>query len=443
MPVSSCPHARSEEPYRACSHLIAKHDGDYLRCFTGVGQHYDVACRECSQAEGDVQSRLGPVCAWCFSDIESEGCWDGIVGRPAVVERRTSMLFSSRTVLTATLSAAITAIHGYRDGGGHAWLALCADGMLVRIAADSWTHTAVASLVGSALDLSTKIVVAVCHEGRFASLVNAHGQHGLVIDLTTGRQTMSLLRDDYHNQHCHFAATFAIHAGRTILIHATAWNRLDISAPDTGTLLTAREHEATAKDESPTHALDYFHGRVLVSPDQQWIVDDGWVWHPVGILTAWRLDHWLEVNVWESENGPSLVSLADAFYFWGAPMCWISDHELVVWGYGGDDEWMIPAVRVIDLTLGKEIRWFAGPEIASRTEGYQVLEPNPPRYKRMVFDRYLFAFSPLTGVAVWEMETGTCVLRSDWFTPDSYHRGTREFASLVVDGVRLTRLVGG
>ena len=44
----------------------------------------------------------------------------------------------------------------------------------------------------------------------------------------------------------------------------------------------------------------------------------------------------------------------------------MNDHELAVWGYGNDDEWLIPARLHLRCSDGSEVRWFAG-QIAKST----------------------------------------------------------------------------
>ncbi len=46
----------------------------------------------------------------------------------------------------------------------------------------------------------------------------------------------------------------------------------------------------------PLHYLDYFHGELSVSPAENWIADNGWVWHPSGIVTSWSLQAWFNGN---------------------------------------------------------------------------------------------------------------------------------------------------
>lgn len=65
---------------------------------------------------------------------------------------------------------------------------------------------------------------------------------------------------------------------------------------------------------------------------------DGWAWSPAGLPRVFDLHRWLRDNVWESEDGPSLLTLALRWYLWETPMCWTDDDLFVVGGIGSDDE---------------------------------------------------------------------------------------------------------
>src|SRR4051812_4451202 len=111
----------------------------------------------------------------------------------------------------------------------------------------------------------------------------------------------------------------------------------------------------------PPHHLDYFHSGLTVSPGGRWLADDGWVWHPVGVMHALDLQRWTHDNVWESEDGPSLVTLRQAAYFWDGPRCFVEEGTLAVGGFGPDDQIMVDGALLFDLSTGKLRRWFAGP----------------------------------------------------------------------------------
>lgn len=168
--------------------------------------------------------------------------------------------------------------------------------------------------------------------------------------------------------------------------------------------------------KQPEHYLDYFHASLQISPDQSWVADYGWVWQPVGLLRTWNLRRWIEENSWESEDGPSVRDLTWCGYFWDGPVCWLDSRNLAVWGYGREDEWLIPAVVVFNVEDGKQVRWFPGPQ------------------KNILFDEYLFSWSTENGMSVWDIESSERLTEEPTLCPCGYHRGDRNFLSVAPDG---------
>src|SRR5207245_1059047 len=112
--------------------------------------------------------------------------------------------------------------------------------------------------------------------------------------LVTGQVSMRLRRDKHHEDVSSFPLAFCESNNRLVVIHAAEWNRLDASDARTGVLLTQRQPTSYKNGEpQPPHYLDYFHSQLTVSLGQQFVVDNGWVWHPVGVITAWSLPRWL------------------------------------------------------------------------------------------------------------------------------------------------------
>jgi hypothetical protein len=134
--------------------------------------------------------------------------------------------------------------------------------------------------------------------GEFAVVVNDYGRYGQVIDLRSGAVTFALDGGDYHPATVPFSFAFADMFGCVVAVHRTALNRLDVSDPSTGELLTQRSPTSyRSGEERPEHYLDYFHGALYLSPSGAHILDDGWVWHPVGVPTVWSLNRWMSQNV--------------------------------------------------------------------------------------------------------------------------------------------------
>jgi hypothetical protein len=249
--------------------------------------------------------------------------------------------------------------------------------------------------------------------GDFAAVVNDYGHHGQVVDLRTGAVTLTLHGGGYHAETVPFSLAFTRHQGRTVVIHRTDWNRLDVSDAATGELLTRREPTSYRRGElRPAHYLDYFHGALRLSPGRRWVADDGWVWHPFGVPAVWDAQSWLHDNVWESEDGPSLRTLCQRGYHWDAPMCWTGENLLAVSGIGGDDEAMLQGVRIFDVSMGAEVGAFAGPAGALFAAGGRLYSAAPDR---------LEVWDPLTGE-----RTGTV----PGFVPASYHPAAGELAGI-------------
>jgi len=442
MPVLSCPHQEAHVFKQVCSHLLETRDTDYKQYFSGVGLTYHLVCFSCAQQIQDIATGLCTICELCFKEIEDDGYWDGIIGQPEVLHEPSDLAFVHHIVSIPDFTHDnLMEIQPLPHTANNTWIGLTTDGALFQVDLDKQKAITLTHLLPSELDLKQPVSLCIAPDGSLAALTNTLGKNGIVLELDSGRRTMQLQRDDYHSDVSPFPVAFFVHKGRLLLIHATAWNRLDISDPNTGILLTHREPTSYRRGEQrPQHYLDYFHGRLIVSPTHEWVADDGWVWHPVGCITSWSLYQWVEENLWESEDGKSKKSLCWRDYFWGGPFCWVDNHTLAIWGYGRDDEWLIPAVRLVDVISGDELRWFAGPEVAPKGRTWREKLAN---FKGdLIFDRYLFACSGQYGVSVWDIVKGTCLLQDDTFLPIGYHQGIREFLSLLPDGTfQLTRLM--
>jgi hypothetical protein len=264
--------------------------------------------------------------------------------------------------------------------------------------------------------------------GRFAAVVQDYGQYGAVVDLATGRTTMELDGGDYCRHTVPFSLAFAEHAGSPVVVHRTAWNRLDASDPATGRLLTARELPDPANGdeahESP-HYLDYFHGALSLSPDGAYLYDAGWVWHPLGCPSAWSLEAWLTSNPYESESGPTRVEygLLDE---WNGGACWLRADRIAIHdpGYGRDQ-------------AGEQARI----QIAAPSAGHATGEmarvaafPGPDgRYFADADGRVLLIVGD-AGLEAWDVEAGERCCAVPGFRPTRRHAHTGELVEIVTAG---------
>jgi hypothetical protein len=404
---------------------------DYYRWFSGVGLvEVELLCVEClARRRAGESIEIVSICEPCRVVLEDVGIQDGIFGTPEVLVRleptdttlrETSLPWSSEEIVGI---APIESTHAF-------WLVVLRDGSVGRLHADSGEVDDVCSVelppaepdhqpwVGHLL--TPRLHVSV--DARFAAIVHDYGQYGRAYDLRTGRCTLELDGGRYHANTVPFSFAFVEHRGRTVAIHRTEWNRLDASDPETGDLLTERGPTSYGRgEEPPEHYLDYFHGRLVVSPDGRRVVDDGWVWHPVGIPRVWDLRRWLETNVWESEEGPR--TLTQRWYYWDHGICWLDPDHIALEGIGDDDDEMIGGVRIFTVAASgiwaRELAAFAGPSGRFFSDG-----------------RRLFA-AGTDGLTIWEVGTGALVARIDGFTPSWQHSHGRELAE--ISGQRLLR----
>jgi len=411
--MASCEHA--DRGSRVCRHLLEQEQGHYRR-FVGRGIELELVCEACR----DSHAELVDVCEAC-RERAAGGGWHGVVGTPGIVEHSSALRFEHAPV---SLDRAFLDLQPVLGSDRALWIGLAADGRLYHWDLDRGELRALAHVPGDAIDLAQPITMRVSRDARLVAVANRRGARGTVIDLATGAQTMPLVRSEYHEEDCDYSLAFLERDGRQLLVHAPNWNRLDIVDPRTGEVITAREQPAYEHGApQPPHYLDYFHCGLSVSPDQRHIADNGWVWHPVGIVAAWSVDRWF-ANVWESEDGPSRHRLCYRDYFWDGPLCWLDDTRLAVWGYGEDDTWLVPAVRIFDVTSGLEQRWFPGPA------------------GNLVFDRVMIAMDHEHGASVWDVECGARLLRDPALLAH-YHPSAKVFVSAPTGGpVIASRLCG-
>lgn len=439
----SGPRQKAFATNEVCPHLHENSRNSYIKYFTGIGLQYHLVCETCAEHFQDGDILLKTISEAGFTEIEKAGYWAGVRGKPETIYKPSSLAFTHREIhLPELLSYNLLDIQPLQQAPDPIWMGLTADGRLMEINFENQTVSTIKDITSSVVNLKQPISIHIAPNGNFIAMVETLRTEGLVLDLETGRMSMSLTRDGEYSDLTPFPIAFFMHNGKPLLIHSTDWNRLDISDPQTGQLLTARGPTSYETGQPrPEHYLDYYHGRLLVSPDHEWIADDGWAWHPIGSITTWNIRRWLEENEWESEDGLSWKILTVRAYFWGGPFCWIDKHILAVWGYGQDDEWLIPAVCIFDAASGELLRWFAGTEVALN-DGRGWDEKIGNYGGPLIFDKYLFACSEKYGTSIWDVDDGSCLHQDSSFYPTGYHSGSKEFLSLLLNGnFRLTKLM--
>jgi hypothetical protein len=419
MPLLDCQHDSPDEAQHVCRHLLASigtgKGAEYIQRFSGNRLAFGLICPSCIFPG----MTLCAVCQECFRGIQAQGRWDGTtMGSPEVQMRDTELSFHHESVLLSDCSSGnLLDVQPVPSVDQNLWVAVTRSGQLLRLDLDRRSAVPLCQLPESPVNLAEPITLHLSRNGQMAAMVNTRDRYGIVFDLDTAQTTLLLDRGDEDTEHCNYPVAFCEVAGRLLLIHATAWNRLDISDPKTGELLTERTFGSPRPDtDRPEHDLDYFHCGLNVSPSQEYVADNGWVWHPFGVVATWSIRRWLGENVWESEDGPSKHELCHRSGYWDGPLCWVGANRLAVWGYGEDGERLLAAVRIFNVVSGEEEKWFPGP------------------YGNLIYDRYLFSLTDSFGVLVWDVDRGEHLLRDGSFCPLRYHPGAKAFLTLRPDG---------
>jgi hypothetical protein len=252
----------------------------------------------------------------------------------------------------------------------------------------------------------------VAPDGRFVAVVMNYGRYGSLLDRRAGAVVRQLDRGEYQPDTQPFPIAFIDRGGATVLIAGTDWNRLDAFAADTGDCLTERGIEGRNSE----HYLDYFHGGLLPSPSGRWLLDDGWVWHPIGVPMITDLRRWLDSDRYASEHPLGLTQRA---YAWNQPAAWIDENTVAVQRIGLDDEAMIEGVQIFDAEAGTRVRVFAGP--AGPMWGY----------------RGLLYVDAAAGLEVWDPELRARIGTHSGFHPIAHNPRTDAFAELADGRLRI------
>jgi len=412
---AQCNHQTVQRRNWICPHLNQNDCAGYYFRFSGRGADFALVCGDCGQVAWD---ELEAACDQCFEKAHAcESGYRGNFGEPEVlIAKREKCVVAAQTrlVLPAPILAAARI--------WNRWVALLDDRTIHFVDPFASCSEPIGTLDACEINWSEPIALISSDDGRYLAVTNDRGQHGAVYDLNTNQVAMSLNRQSYLSEQTRFPVTFIGRGSETRIIHGTDWNRLDISDPATGLCLTERSTGLSQGVEAASGQLDYFMGELMLSPDNQRMLVDGWVWHPVGVTGVVEVAKWLEGDVWRCEQdlaGPGIRALN---YCWNLGKAFVGSEKVILWGIGHDDDHMVNGACLFDLADRKLLGCFGGPPRANFAMG-----------------EYLFVFSGEHDTTAWDVATGERVWQLPGHRASLYNPNSRIFLHHEGDTITATQ----
>ncbi|MHA2501421.1 MAG: hypothetical protein ACXAE3_00925 [Candidatus Kariarchaeaceae archaeon] len=358
-------HDTHQREFQVCTHVRRDDDADFCQIFTGVGIEYKIACFDCSSHYDERTDQFFEVSETEFNriaeNIENPFQWERAIGNPEILITD-DLIFNRQEIPFDGLGVRNRIIQVCGDKSSSSVLVVVEDRLYSRLDFTSIRFVEIAQgSIQSILEITDNTIsqisgmdftkeVSLQYDSKAGLIVvaNTYGEFAYVLT-TSGELKLSTSRGKYQIKHSVFPLFLFEHNSVYYLIHGSDWNRLDISNIETGDIITARQ---------VSDSFDYFHGKLLLSPNHTWLVSDGWVWAPVGMVTYWTLDRWFQ-DPGTPESRDVVYSLAGREE-WGMGLCWYSDTKLLVVGYGTLDS-IYHGVSLVDLENNQFHGWFPGP----------------------------------------------------------------------------------
>ncbi len=276
--------------------------------------------------------------------------------------------------------------------------------------------------------------LAICPRGRYLSVTRIHdpGQSakgtnmGAIFDLRSGAEVLTLDAGDYHMEQALFPVCFVINEGKTLVVHATDWNRIDITDLAAQECLTKRDLEKSPGNEDDSDYLfREWAGQLIPSPSNTRLASNGWVWHPFGCIYSFDLKRWIDGNLWETDASEHMRSYAGWDGWWDSKFLWIDDRRLCIWGAALEEEHDKYSATIFDADTEEELITIHG-----------------PTNDILFFDEFLFSGihekgGDKHGLSIYDINDGSILFRNEDIRVDLYVYATKEIVSFHENGILL------
>lgn len=168
-------------------------------------------------------------------------------------------------------------------------------------------------------------------DGRYALLYKRFGTKAIL--LRDGIALREINRSYYHAETYEYPAAFISLDEHTYLVHCPSkYRQLDFENVETGEIVT------NIKDRNPN---DIFHSRLKVSPDNKYLMVNGWVWHPLDTVQLYDIAACLK--------NPLLLDETESIMRFGAEINTASfiNNEQILVGSTDEESWddeVLPAL---------------------------------------------------------------------------------------------------
>lgn len=162
-------------------------------------------------------------------------------------------------------------------------------------------------------------------DGRFSAIYEKQGTKGLL--LHDGKLVRELSRSFYFADAYEYPIVlFNDSHGRVLLAHCPQeYCRLEIEEAATGRTLTSSENRKPS---------DFFHSRLIASPNGKRLLSAGWVWHPWNAVAYFDVEQALKEPE-HLDHGLHTTPSSDCEQ---GSACWLNDDTIVVGGTGDDSD---------------------------------------------------------------------------------------------------------
>jgi hypothetical protein len=267
-------------------------------------------------------------------------------------------------------------------------------------------------------DFSKQLELYISPDDNYAALVENRGVNGMIIDLKNKTKIMDIRRGSYYYDVSNFSIAFVKDTDRTLLIFATDWNRLELYDLTNKKLVSERP----IIQYGHQHYMDFFHGKLHISPNQQYALNAGWCWNPCGVVEVFDINEWIK-NPYETEDGKSIKYFGCDTEFMHNPVCWINNDEFIMLSNDGDDD--------DDLDMHVNI---CNRETQIETDICRIKNTADGKYF-VHFDKYVYIYGT-KGVLVLDL-TGKEIYYNAHIFPLKYHNGAKKFITLQDDKLAL------